>query len=752
MARLFICTTLFILALVAPTSPAWPEENTPETTPMVEPAPLENRSITAEPEQAAQPAQPTAEERFGEALKTYKSGDYDEAAHMALETAGIFPGTPWEGRAVFLAGRAYAAKGDIDASPKVLGAALQKYPVLADYSLYLLGGLYYKQSRLEDAAMTYSSLAADYPGSLLVPDSLLKAGDCYLKLGLLPDAIAALKRFIDIKGASSVTAEARYMLMKAYIGLDNKDAAYAQYRTLWLDYPYNANTTKAGELMDGLVEAGYEMPAPTLEDALKRASRLYDEGHYKTASAEYEKAYGLLPEGDRRSGEVLLKDGICNYRLRENDRAVYFFRKAAEGPSRYAPEALYWLVKTYLRTGDDGRLRDAAIRCATEYPDDEKAAESLYMLGVNCSTGGDYYGAAEVFNTILDSCPEWGRTDEVAWQLGWAYYQAGEYKAADDALKGLASDYPDSELAPQAYYWRGKALEALGRPDEAAGCFEKVAGGYPMSFYASLAAGREGQASGAAPEAAVPTPVPGTSKSYSDPAFVRAAELGLQGMEADGVRELRPAERRYCNRMEDVRNISGLYYSLGEYQRPLELASGLYARDLKTGRGRIPGDALGLLYPLAFWDDVRSQSEASGVDPMLVYSIIREESRFDTDTVSPAGAVGLMQLMPGTAMTMCRRLNIKYASSEQLKEGSFNIPLGICYLKSLMEKHGGRLVRVLAEYNAGPGPLGRWIDKSPDSSDDAFIEKITYYETRGYVKRVLRNYYIYRKLYGTGIK
>jgi soluble lytic murein transglycosylase len=76
------------------------------------------------------------------------------------------------------------------------------------------------------------------------------------------------------------------------------------------------------------------------------------------------------------------------------------------------------------------------------------------------------------------------------------------------------------------------------------------------------------------------------------------------------------------------------------------------------------------------------------------------------------------------------------------------VPVGTCYLDSLYEKHSGRLVRVLAEYNAGPRPLAKWTQKLPDAPDDVFIESIDYKETRSYVKRVLRNYFIYQRIYG----
>ncbi len=219
-------------------------------------------------------------------------------------------------------------------------------------------------------------------------------------------------------------------------------------------------------------------------------------------------------------------------------------------------------------------------------------------------------------------------------------------------------------------------------------------------------------------------------------------------MRTGAAAELKKAEPAYCGSIEGLKAISALYIFTGDYSRPLELATGLYQAGMNSGSGKVPAEALKIMYPLGFWDTVTRQADTFEIDPFLVAGVIREESRFNPAAISPAGAVGLMQLMPGTAKAVCRKLKIGYSSPQQLLRGEFNVPVGTCYLDSLYEKHKGRVVRVLAEYNAGPRPLGRWIQKMPDTPDDLFIEGIDYKETRSYVKRILRNYFIYRKLYG----
>jgi soluble lytic murein transglycosylase len=301
---------------------------------------------------------------------------------------------------------------------------------------------------------------------------------------------------------------------------------------------------------------------------------------------------------------------------------------------------------------------------------------------------------------------------------------------------------------PQVLYWAAKSYEAAGDAALAAETMRRLEQGYPWSFHGLLASEGKPADVGPAANASQAIKEPEPEPAYEDPKLSRAYELVLQGMLTEATAELKKAETAYCGSLEGLTAISALYVLAGDYRRPLELASGMYQSGMNTGGAIVPMDALRIMFPLGYWDTVKEQADTFGIDPFLITGIIREESHYNPGAVSPAGAVGLMQLMPGTAKAVCKKLDISYSTPQQLLRGDFNVPVGVCYLDSLYEKHGGRLVRVLAEYNAGPRPLTRWTQKMPDAKDDLFIEGIDYKETRSYVTRVLRNYFIYRRLYG----
>jgi soluble lytic murein transglycosylase len=127
---------------------------------------------------------------------------------------------------------------------------------------------------------------------------------------------------------------------------------------------------------------------------------------------------------------------------------------------------------------------------------------------------------------------------------------------------------------------------------------------------------------------------------------------------------------------------------------------------------------------------------------------MREESQFKLDALSPAGARGLMQVMPATGASVARQINMKKFNSAKLFEADTVVHIGTWYIGYLMKKFKGDPLFVAAAYNAGPDAVVSWIRKNGTVRDrDVFVESIPYMETRGYVKKVLRNYAEYRRIY-----
>lgn len=275
-------------------------------------------------------------------------------------------------------------------------------------------------------------------------------------------------------------------------------------------------------------------------------------------------------------------------------------------------------------------------------------------------------------------------------------------------------------------YWRARALAASDKPEEAARIYRRAA--EERSLWGFLAAERIG-----APYRLAHRPTPATGEKLAriaqSPAGQRISELRALGRDLDIRRELRWLTRNM--EREDLMAAAVLAESWG-------------LRDLAIFTLAKSGfwDDLELRFPIAYPDLVRQQAAATGIDESWIFAVLRQESAFNPGAVSPAGALGLMQLMPATARDLARSLGEPHPSRRQLLDPARNIRLGSTYLARMHRRFDGNPVPATAAYNAGPGRVSSWLPAAPMDAD-LWIATIPFRETRGYVRRVLA----YRLLY-----
>ena len=162
---------------------------------------------------------------------------------------------------------------------------------------------------------------------------------------------------------------------------------------------------------------------------------------------------------------------------------------------------------------------------------------------------------------------------------------------------------------------------------------------------------------------------------------------------------------------------------------------------------RLPRFLRGIVLPVRYDSLIQRYSKMNKVDPALVQALIREESFFRADVVSPANACGLMQLLLQTARQVAYTHRMRIYRAD-LFNPETNIQLGVEYLKFLLDKYKGKVHLALAAYNAGDFRVDDWLQRFGSAPDDEFVEMIPFTETRNYVKNILRNYYYYRFYYG----
>ena len=151
-------------------------------------------------------------------------------------------------------------------------------------------------------------------------------------------------------------------------------------------------------------------------------------------------------------------------------------------------------------------------------------------------------------------------------------------------------------------------------------------------------------------------------------------------------------------------------------------------------------------YPLYYDNLVSLYTNVRNLDQNLVLAIIRAESGYDRNAHSWADAYGLMQLIPRTANEMAKELALTLDIPENLFDPETNINLGTHYLNKLLRRFDNRIIYALAAYNAGPHRVDKWQNINQFDEDDLFVENIEFSQTRNYVRKVLRNYWIYEIL------
>lgn len=153
------------------------------------------------------------------------------------------------------------------------------------------------------------------------------------------------------------------------------------------------------------------------------------------------------------------------------------------------------------------------------------------------------------------------------------------------------------------------------------------------------------------------------------------------------------------------------------------------------------------IYPMPYQAYVLKSSQKYGIDPMLIYSVMKVESKFNPQALSRKGAKGLMQIMDATGSWVAELLAMRDYSHEQLFDPSVNIEMGTWYLSRLMQQYGGDMVKTLAAYNAGSGNVAKWCLDEQYSLDGKTLVNIPFKETKDYIKKVDNNYKIYKYLY-----
>ncbi|MFW6193422.1 MAG: transglycosylase SLT domain-containing protein, partial [Gemmatimonadota bacterium] len=397
------------------------------------------------------------------------------------------------------------------------------------------------------------------------------------------------------------------------------------------------------------------------------------------------------------------------------------------------------------------------------------AAFAAYLLADRAHDDEEIETAVERYRRVAEGYPgtEYAGLSRV--RLGFLAFGAGDWETSAEHFRRYRSDVGDGGWTQATMYWEARARRAAGDAAAAGRLLRRTVERDPLTFYAMRANERLGV------DPLSPPLLSGAGED-ADGEGVESFPVEEAGWPPEGelsgdLESLAPSDRRLVERMSALRDLDWRGRALREWsvlrprrERSPEAALALSRRLIESGwtwqgialgwdlfernGGRWTGEVLRTVFPLPYRQGVESASRAADLDPAMVAALVRQESAFDAWAVSSAGAVGLAQLMPATAMEVSRSLGEGAVASDLLVRPELNLRLGARHFSELLRRHDGSTVAALIAYNAGPHRYRRWREM-PERRVDAelFIERIPFAETRRYVKAVLRNAYLYPRLY-----
>ncbi len=378
---------------------------------------------------------------------------------------------------------------------------------------------------------------------------------------------------------------------------------------------------------------------------------------------------------------------------------------------------------------DDGASAEALVEARAAELTPEARTEWRQRVAWIYFVAGDDANARRVAALAQAGTGEW--TTQADWTQALSAWRQRDWATAQAAFASVAQRATDVELRSAGLYWAARADIASGRPDLVQGRLQTAAQ-YGETYYGLLAR----QALGMAEPR---TRIAGRSAEWQQLERRPNVKLAAALVEVD---ETAAADRvlRHQARIGDRSD----YPALTRLAGALNLAGTQFWLSHNGPAGARPLDEA--RYPAPDW----TPDGGWRVDKALVYAHALQESKFDPAVVSPAGAYGLMQIMPALASDYGRARG-RVIDRRELTRPATNIEVGQSYLERLrdMAATGGLLPKVIAAYNAGPVPVEAWNSQSRDGGDPLlYIESIPYWETRGYVMTVLRNYWMYERQTG----
>ncbi len=605
-----------------------------------------------------------------------------------------------------------------------------------------------------DYEIAYQEFAKVPSGSSLKNSALFRQARCATNLGKKELAIKKYNRIVHSDSKSSIVPISHYNMANLLLEIKDKRAA-KHFTRIIKKYP-TSDYAIAAEYYLGLIEVDnfpedvkklakakekafvhfktYIEKAPDGRFALRCVEEIlkldvkfknYDNlliAKVYYANGEYEKARNFL---DRTTlAESWTDFAKTEYKLNNSDKTKYYTLYGLKDHAASSQQNdVFEIIDNYIKLFP---TRKEGIKSLMSQKYTSVGAD--YISYMNCNEVVSDNLKEACFRTMYETYPDGQFSADALYNLFIAKFLQKKYTDAQRLGFLHLKKFPNVKSSPAVTYYMGKIAYKLKHYESANNYYKQVINKYPDSYYAYRANYNLYKADGALPYLDLtPTPVVFPyKKSLENNLVVRLALL----KDYDLVEEL-------CKKDKFIQ--SWIAHQKGNYT-----ISAILARNaMEELAVKPPFDDLRwrLVYPLHYFDIVHSVKSMN--NPIILQSIVKEESHFNPEATSSVGAAGLMQLMPSTYNEIVKNRGIgsdPYNAEDNIKAGSI-------YYENLKKSLGNKDLYAISAYNGGIGSVTKWFSKLVYNDTDEFVEQIPYPETKNYVKKVLRTYWVYGNIY-----
>jgi soluble lytic murein transglycosylase len=748
-----VCAVVLILALIAGSAPESLAQSSRKKKKVKKPAPVPCR-VGCRPDTAAPGV--TEDTPEDQALRKELSGLARGVHNGALGAYNQLSAFAAKNAANVWGGRAALALGYVDNSQKHYQQALAWFnkasadTVLREYVLYWMAQAKHGLGRSKDALADLETVQHDYPNTAMKEQLLESLAPLAIELGRAQEAIDALNSYPATGSRPTLLLERA----QAYQALHQLPRAARDYQAIYYKSSQSDEAKAADAALKKILhEMGKEYPYAGVELQQQRAQAFFDVHKWKEARAEFEKLLGMLQDPLNPSRQLAeLRVAQTRVQLKGSPKLVVSLKTP---DFEVDAERLYVLSQFQRSEKKSDEMFATLSELTQKYPlskwneDGFMAAGNYYWVDLDRNKAASYY------QRVLDTFPSGKNAFNAEWRVAWVAY-LNRQPDAHDKIKNFLVKYPASGNTSDAVYWLGRYAERNGKLAEARSFYQKDVDRFPQTYFGHAAAMRlsklEPAEGGDPPDILDKIPPPPSLRPFDEPIppaaadrWARAQALRTIAFDASAELELKNAyfatsSPRFLYEAAQAAFDQGHFAAGMAYGRIL--VPNFDARKIDD----LPLDVWKVLYPLPYESVIRREAAKNNFDPMLAAGLMRQESTFQADALSPQNAIGLMQVIPKTGKLLAKQLRVRF-SPDKLFQPEYNIQLGMLYISGLV-KLTGAPEYALAAFDAGEDRIAAWKAERNYDEIPELVESIPFSETRDYVQIVLRNSEVYRMIYG----